>query len=224
MITSQTDIRWLFVPRGNAIFHVPLKNQALIRSSLPTSHGYEPYPIPGKAKINNPLPPSTKSPFVVQFEFVGTLDNTPYLCIAAALKFRQEVCGGEEKIMRYCTEVVKAGGVTVAKILGTEVLDNEEGSLTKCCFANVRLPLKIGNARGEVREEDAPAVTQWLVLTMVEKHHTFMAVVFYAGCWWVRLSGQIYLEAKDFDWAGEVLKGLCERVQKGDHLKSTPRL
>jgi len=126
--------------------------------------------------------------------------------------------------MRYNTELVKAGGITVSRVLQTEVLDNEEETLTKCCFANVRLPLEIGNARGEVREEDAAAATQWLVLTMVEDHHTFMAVVFYAGSWWVRLSGQIYLEAKDFEWAGEVLKGLCERVRKGDHLRPTPRL
>lgn len=119
---------------------------------------------------------------------------------------------------------MKAGGITVARILQTEVLDNGEGSLTKCCFANVRLPLTIGDAQGEVREEDAAAATQWLVMTMVGEHHTFMAVVFYAGSWWVRLSGQIYLEAQDFEWAGEVLKGLCERVRNGHHLRSKPHL
>ena len=126
--------------------------------------------------------------------------------------------------MRYCADLAKAGGIAVAKALQTEVLDNGEGSLTKCCFANVRLPLKIGDAQGEVREGDAAAATQWLVVTMVADHHTFMAVVFYAGVWWVRLSGQIYLEAKDFEWAGQVLKGLCERVRKGDYLRETSRL
>lgn len=126
--------------------------------------------------------------------------------------------------MRYCTDVVKAGGITVAHVLQTEVLDNPEGSLTNCAFANVRLPLKIGNGWGEVREGDAAGLTQWLHLTMVEDHHTFMAVVFYAGSWWARLSGQIYLEGDDFEWAGKVLKGLCERVRKGDHLTSKPCL
>ncbi|KAI9875847.1 MAG: hypothetical protein M1830_007902, partial [Pleopsidium flavum] len=138
--------------------------------------------------------------------------------------FRKEVCGGEEKIMQYCANVVKQGGIDVANALETEVLDNKEGSLTKCCFANVRLPLQIGTAQGDVREENAATVTQWLTKTMVEKHHTFMAIIFYAGSWWVRLSGQIYLEAKDFKWAGEVLKELCERVQKGDYRQTQPLL
>jgi len=155
---------------------------------------------------------------------VGTIDNTPYLCVPDALKFRKEVSGGEEKIMRYCADVVKQGGMHVAKALETEVLDNKEGSLTRCCLANVRLPLKIGTTQGEVKEEHAASVTQWLTRTMVDKHHTFMAVIFYAGSWWVRLSGQIYLESKDFEWAAEVLKELCERVQKGDYLQEQPHL
>lgn len=201
-----------------------MANQALIRSSLPTSHGFEPSPVPGKATINNPLPPSSKSTFVAQFEFVGTMDNTPYLCIPEALAFRRDVCGGEEAIMRYCADVVKAGGVAVARTLRTEVLDDGEGRLTRCCFANVRLPLKVGEGRGEVREGDVAGVTQWLVVRMVEEFDTFMAVVFYAGAWWVRLSGQIYLEVGDFEWAGRVLKGLCERVRNGDHLRETLRL
>lgn len=219
-----TDPRWLFVPRGCAVFHVPVANQALIRSSLPTSHGFEPHPVPGKATINNPLPPNSKSAFVAQFEFVGTMDNTPYLCIPEALAFRRDVCGGEAAIMRYCADVVKAGGVAVARALRTEVLDDGEGSLTRCCFANVRLPLTVGEGRGDVREGDVGGVTQWLVVRMVEEFDTFMAVVFYGGAWWVRLSGQIYLEAGDFEWAGRVLMGLCERVRNGDHLREMSRL
>lgn len=67
-----------------------------MRSSLPTSHWYEPVPRPGEQPTPNPLPPSSKSNFVQQFEFVGTVDNASLLCIPAALKFRKEICGGEE--------------------------------------------------------------------------------------------------------------------------------
>jgi hypothetical protein len=36
---------------------------------------------------------------------------------------------------------------------------------------------------------------------------------------WVRLSGQIYLEVRDFEWVGERLKELCGRVKKGEFRK-----
>lgn len=40
-------------------------------------------------------PGNGKSAFESLFEFVATSDDTPYLCIPAALHFRAEVCGGE---------------------------------------------------------------------------------------------------------------------------------
>lgn len=94
VLTSRN--RWLYVPRGCAVLYVPRRNQHLMRSSLPTSHWYEPVPRPGKQPTPNPLPPSTKSNFVQQFEFVGTVDNASLLCIPAAIKFRKDICGGEE--------------------------------------------------------------------------------------------------------------------------------
>lgn len=96
MLSLTSYNRWLYTPRGSAVFYVPSRNQHLMRSSLPTSHWYEPVPRPGKQPTPNPLPPSTKSNFVQQFEFVGTVDNASLLCIPAALKFREEICGGEE--------------------------------------------------------------------------------------------------------------------------------
>ena len=121
-----------------------------------------------KKKVINPLPASTNSAFVTLFDFVGTIDASPYLCIPAALKFRQEICGGEEEIRKYCFELARQGGELVAGILDTEVMrpsssdyphrddddddddhkDNQnDDKRTKdekkwdCCFANVRLPL-----------------------------------------------------------------------------------
>jgi hypothetical protein len=32
------------------------------------------------------------------------------------------------------------------------------------------------------------------------------------------MSGQIYLDMEDFEWAGRVLKELCERVGQGEYL------
>lgn len=97
---------------------------------------------------------SGKSSFVLLFEFVGTLDVSPYFCIEEALKFRREVCGGEEKIMKYCEEISSEAGRLAVKILGTDVMQNDTESLTKCAFANVRLPLEIGDGQGQIQEKD----------------------------------------------------------------------
>ncbi|KAF1992214.1 PLP-dependent transferase [Aulographum hederae CBS 113979] len=235
--------KWLFVPRGCAIFHVPLRNQPLLPSTLPTSHGYTPTPSSAStspSKINNPLPPSTKSPFETNFEFVGTLDNTPYLCVPAALAWREKM-GGEDAILTYCHALAEKAAYRMAELLGegSGVLQNEGGTLLgRCCLANVRLPLeprrvievaaaavkrKRGNGDAEVGEEIGEGeigglVTSWMCRTFVDDYDTFMALIFYGGAWWIRISAQIYLEMKDFEWAAGVLKKMCERVMEGEFL------
>lgn len=142
--------KWLLVPRGCAVFYVPVRNQHLMRSPLPTSHGFVPRT---GGKINNPLPPSKKSEFVTNFEFVGTMDSSPYFCIPAALAWRSKVTYGDKKgedaILEYCFQLSKEGGKVVTSALGTELLENEEGTLSEGTnFVNVRLPISYAEDAG----------------------------------------------------------------------------
>ncbi|KAK4237706.1 putative L-cysteine desulfhydrase [Achaetomium macrosporum] len=221
--------KWLHVPRGCAVFYVPLRNQGLIRSSLPTSHGFVPKAT-GLANMQrpNPLPPSTKSEFVNQFEFVGTIDNAPYLCVADSIKWREEVLGGEERIRKALTELARQGGDKVAQMLGTEVLDNESRSLTRCSMVNVALPLavqqpeegkEVPDGVALIAKSDASAVTNWVLETLMDEYKTFVPLFVYRGRWWARLSAQVYLEMEDFEYAGRALKELCERVARGEYKK-----
>ncbi len=203
--------RWLYTPRGCAVFYVPKRNQHLIRTSLPTSHGYQ--------HLNEPPDPNGKTPFVHLFEFVATIDYTPYCCIPAALEFRRKACGGEVEIRNYCFEIAKKGGQRVAELLGTTVMDNSTQSMSQCCFTNVALPLQFvpsGSLKTpkEIDASDAGKVAKWLHLTAVKEHDTYLQIAFHAGILWVRLSGQIYLELKDFEWIGHKLRDLCERVEQ----------
>lgn len=212
--------KWLFVPRGCAVLYVPVRNQHLVRSTLPTSHGFQPLPTDG-AVINNPLPPSVKSPYIANFEFVGTIDNSPYVCVPAGIKFRKACTwqgkSGEDAIIAFTQDQAQKFGEIVSDVLGTEVLENKEGTLGKCNFRNVRLPLEFATVAGSDTAK-AAKVAQWIAKVLVEEYETFVAVIFHAGAWWVRLSAQVYLDMSDWTWAAETLKEVCERVAKGEAL------
>jgi selenocysteine lyase/cysteine desulfurase len=214
--------KWLFVPRGSAILYVPERNQHLIRSTLPTSHGFIPV---GSERDLGPLPPSTKSNFISQFNSYGTIDNANYLCIPTAVKFREEVCGGEAAITSYCISLAKEGGARVAAIMGTQVLDNEDHTLTDCALVNVELPISFGAGPGAYQNivpvEHKSKVHEWILKTLLSDYHTFIAIVFFQGRFWARLSAQVYLDLADFEWAGRTLKDVSERAGKGEYLETT---
>lgn len=204
--------KWLFTPRACAVFYVPERNQALMRSTLPTSHGFVQHSPSNKASN------ASESEFVSNFEFVGTTDNLSFLTVAEAIRWRRIVCGGEENIRNYCTRLAQEGGKEVAKILGTRTLDNDAHTLSECFMVNILLPLSWPTSgKGSiVKDGDFPgaSVTDWMQRTMIKEYSTFMPVFPFQGSWWVRLSGQIYLERTDFEWAGWRLKELCEKLEK----------
>ncbi|KAK9235559.1 pyridoxal phosphate-dependent transferase [Lipomyces kononenkoae] len=215
--------KWLFTPRGCAVLHVPVRNQALIRTTFPTSHGFNPI-----EELNAPNPHLTLSPgksqFESLFEFVATMDSSPYTCVPTALAFRRDVCGGEDNIIEYMQYIVTQGTNAVASMLGTEVMATDASSpadeLRNCALANVRLPLSVGTAAdADVAAEDFGEICNWMQTTMVDKFHTFLPIFFYGGHLWARFSGQVYLETSDFKFAGNLLKGLCKAVQ-GDKVRS----
>ena len=203
--------KWLYVPRGCAVLHVPVRNQPLIRSALPTSYGYR-------------RPPGgDSSAFVEMFKFVGTVDYSPYLTVPAAIAWRKEV-GGEEAIMKYCWTIGKAGADLVADRLKTEVMRSDGGE--ECALWNVRIPIcTVDSEAGttgtstKVPEEDAEKVTDFMTSKMVDEHNTYIALIpNYHGHWWARFSGQIYLELKDFEFAARALLELVARVGNKEYL------
>lgn len=196
---------------------MPEHNQKLLRSSLPTSWGFVPVPKEGQQAVLSPLPPSDRTPFQNLFMFVATADNGPYLCIPEALKFRNDVCGGEDAIRQYCYKLANEGGVKAAGILGTEVMDNKESTMTECCMFNVRLPVDTYGP-GAFRGDDAALATAFISWSLTTEYETFIATYFHCGKLWARFSCQIYLELRDIEWGAKILKDLSDRVNKGEHL------
>ncbi|KAI8179550.1 Hercynylcysteine sulfoxide lyase [Colletotrichum sp. SAR 10_65] len=215
--------KWLHAPRGSAVFYVPERNQHLMASTVPTSHGY--VPRSGAARFN-PLPTSAEPHFVANFGYVGTLDNSPYLCVKDAIEWRKSV-GGEDKIIEYTWTLARAGGEKAAAILGTFIMDNKAGTMTKCSLVNVALPMVMSehaetpstgpDGTVTVPENLAYPIVDWMVETLVQEYQTFVALFWHNGRWYMRLSAQVYLDEKDFEWAGHTLKELCSRVGKQEY-------
>ena len=198
------------------MFYVPERNQHLIRTSLPTSHGFVPVPREGAQPIHDPLPPSEGTPFTNLFKFMATIDNSAYLCVEEAIRFRDEICGGEDNIMSYNTDLAITGGRKMAEILGTEVME-EEGGSKRCYFANVRLPIALGSEEGKVPAVDVVLIAQWIAEKLVTEYDAYLGIYFHAGKLWARLSAQIYIDLEDIEQGARFLKQLCQRVASGEY-------
>lgn len=207
--------KWLYTPRGCAIFYVPSRNHHLIRSTIPTSHGFEANTkddVDGMSSVAQ-----GRDRFGDLFKWAATVDQTPYLCVPEAIKFRNDVCGGENRIRDYCFNLARDGGYRLAKILGTEVMQNSQGTLGQCCFTNVRLPLLFHTeSQDGLADAEGPDVVKWIMDRVLCEFNTWIPGKFYAGAIWMRLSAQTYLEINDFEWAAGVLQGLCDRVAQGE--------
>jgi hercynylcysteine S-oxide lyase len=213
------------VPRGCAILYVPFQNQHLIRTTFPTSHGFKELPHPGGT--SQPSQNPSDDPFGDLFYWAATIDMSPYLCIPSALNFRTKL-GGEDAIRNYSFDLARTGGQLVAEILGTEVMDNKTKSLSQCCFTMVRLSLNFATCQSSslatedqsLSPEQGPAIVKWIMEKLMNEHDTWIPMKYYSGAIWVRLSAQAYLELEDFEWAAQILSGLCHQICAGNWTKS----
>ncbi|GJC94677.1 aminotransferase family protein [Colletotrichum higginsianum] len=215
--------KWTFTPRASAVFYVPERNHHLVPSTIPTSHGYVPRT---GVQRHNPLPPSGEPPFVTRFGFVATFDNSPNLCVKHSIEWRKSI-GGEDKIMEYLWALAKNGGKKAAAILGTFILDNKSETLTRCAMVNVALPIVMGadaetlsvgpDGTITVPEKEASVIVNWMLSALVNEYLTFVALFWHQGRWYSRISAQIYLDETDFEWVGNTIKELCQRVAKQEY-------
>ncbi|KAH8888356.1 aminotransferase family protein [Thozetella sp. PMI_491] len=203
--------KWLYCPRGCAVLYVPFRNQHYIKTSLPTSHGYEP---PGRRPEGQTGGVGTDLTryFQTLFVDVATFDNTTYCVVPFAIQLRRDVWGGEETIREYCQSLAQKAAFRAAEILGTEVLSDKRGNVMHCCLSNVRLPIEFGD--GAIPVQDGPAVRQWFIDRYFDEYNTYIQTMWDAprGQMWVRLSGQVYLTLEDFEWGANVLLELCKRL------------
>lgn len=192
--------KWLYVPRGCAVMYVPERNHHLLKTTLPTGFHYG-------------------DPFAKNFADTATMDNSPFLCVPAAIEWRIRVLWkekrGEEAVMGYLLHLSREGGRLVAMIFGTEVMENGEETLGACSMTNIRLPLSIDEVTSGDKSKEWTVSTWMMNTVMIREFETAVMIYPHAGSWWVRLSAQVYLTLADFEYAGHKLLEACNRVRAG---------
>ena len=97
--------KWLCTPKGSALLHVRRDRQQRVRP-LAISHG-----------ANSPR--EDRSRFRLEFDFSGTGDYTPFLCVPAALRFLEGLlAGGVPALQQHNRELALAGRDLLCEALG----------------------------------------------------------------------------------------------------------
>lgn len=128
--------KWLCTPKGSALLHVRRDRQSAIRP-LCISHG-----------ANSPR--TDRSRFRLEFDFTGTDDPTPFLCVPAALRFLGSLLpGGLPALQQHNRSLALAARAVLGDALRSPPIcpDTMIGSL-----AAVRLPTGGGDLQGQLWE------------------------------------------------------------------------
>jgi hercynylcysteine S-oxide lyase len=151
------------VPGGCAILYVPFRNQHLIRTSLPTSFGSRPLGAP-QTKSRASKAQASEDRFGDIFARVATADVSPYLYVVEALRFRERMCGGEERIRKYCFALAQEGALSMQAILGTAAMNKSTKE-----FADTETD---GRHKDSLLYRDGPAMAGWITKSLVTDFNT----------------------------------------------------
>ncbi len=169
--------KWLMAPRGCGFLWARTAARADLHP-LTISHGY------GRG-------------FVAEFDWTGTRDPSPCLCVPAGIAFHQRL-GGAALMARNNALAREAAGLLVAD-WGTETSGPADAF---AAMVTVRLP--VGGAAGDER---AFGLRQWLS----DEHRIEAAVMADAGKLWVRIAAQAYNALADYQRLAAAIRPLAGR-------------
>jgi selenocysteine lyase/cysteine desulfurase len=190
--------KWFFVPTSCALLYVDPKHHHKIMS-LPVS---SPYP---NAYDNVDNGKSDSKYLANLFSYTGTTDCTPFLCAPDALKFRNEVCGGEQKIRTYCHGLAKKAGPLISEMWGgTEILSGK-GDEIITTMVNVALPLDLPVERHKRALQ--------LLFAYLLDHKTAVNAFSYKGQLWTRWSFNVYNDIEEVPAVARIILGAVEHIK-----------
>lgn len=177
--------KWLCTPKGSALLYVRRDRQARIRP-LTISHG-----------ANSDR--RDRSRFRLEFDFCGTDDYTPFLCIPTALEFLAGLFpDGIAGLQRHNRALALAGRDLLCEALGTAppVPDDMIGSLASVVLPWSDVPLKMPEGI------DLDQVTMW------EQHRVEVPIMRWPalGLRLLRISPQAYNRVEQYEFLADAVR------------------
>lgn len=191
--------KWYFVQRGCAILYVDPKHHTKVHP-IPISFGYlDDDEVLETDELN-------KMRFINTFQYVGTTNRAAISTIPEAIRFRQEVCGGDQAIMKYCNDLCHQVIELFTKTVwpNTSYLTNEDESAVTS-MVTIEVPLD-QYAADDFDRDDLRRCLLYIEEQICSKHNTFIPFCIHNGKLFVRFSCQIYNEIKDYTFAAEVIQ------------------
>lgn len=186
--------KWLSLPRGLAVLYVDPKHFRTIQT-LPISHSY----LDPDAELSAE---QLEDLLLNKFEFTGSKTTGRVACVDTAIKFRNEVCGGEDAIREYCFDLAKQVGELVEKSWpGSSVIENKEGTLGSAmvtAFIPIENYSKLFDAS---KPADVAPLIKFLAEYQIKQFRTYTPFAAHAGKIVIRYSGQVYNEISDYEYA-----------------------
>lgn len=190
--------KWFHVPRGCAFLYVHPRFHRTIQT-LPISHQY----VSPHAKLTDE---QAKDLLFHKFAFNGLKTFAAIATVPAAVKFRKEVCGGEEAIRDYCNRLAQeAKQAVLRKWANAQIVENDEKTLSS---AMISFFVPIQEYSQSFDASDPSAVLQLVNFSLewqLTKRHTFVPINGHAGKIVARLSAQLFNEASDYTYGCEAL-------------------
>lgn len=162
--------KWLMAPRGCGFLWAPAALQAALHP-LAISHGYG-------------------AGFLAEFDWTGTRDPTPFLCVPAGIACHAS-CGGSALMAR--NRLLALDGARLLAARWSTALGGPPDAFA--AMVTVRLPLA----------ETTPEAGLALQHRLADAHRIEAAIVAQAGSLWVRVAAQAYNELADYERLAAVL-------------------
>lgn len=182
--------KWFSLPYAFSVLYVNNEHRSIVQS-IPITATYK---SPKDAKEYGDA-------FVDKFEQQSRMNWSKVPLVKDAIQFRNDVCGGEERIFDYCMALSKQiGDMVEKKWPGAKALRNEDDSLDSAMIS-FYAPPEVSSMFASLNLDQKAGFFDVCITRIIRNYKTHVQLFPFKDrvCW--RFSAQIYNELEDFEYS-----------------------